>query len=455
LTLHEKESEERIMAEILIVDDEVKIGTLLRAELGDAGHKSSATTDPADALARVRKRAPDILITDLRMSGMDGITLLRKTREISASTDVIVMTAYASVETALEAMREGAYDYIIKPFTTDELLMLIGRIEEKRRLESENEGLKTYIMTAAADEIIGTSPAMRRIKEVITGLAGSDAAVLIRGESGTGKELVARAIHKASRRCEGPFIALNCAAIPENLLESELFGHEQGAFTGATRRKLGHFQLAHRGTLFLDEIGDLPPSLQAKLLRVLENGTVTPLGSERDTHIDFRLISATHQPLEEQIESGKFRDDLYYRLNVFPIVLPPLRERLEDIRDIAVHVLASWGRDAGDLGDKALARLGGYDWPGNIRELRNVLERATIFRPQGRIGASDIMLGEAGIAGAGVAATPADTLNLAEMERRLIVRAIEAASGNRSEAARLLGITRRALYGRLERYGIE
>ncbi len=445
------------MADILIVDDEVKIGHLLRAELADAGHRTFATTDPVEALARIGEDAPDILVTDLRMESMDGITLLKKTRELSSVTDVIVMTAYASVETALETMKEGAYDYIIKPFKTEELLMLVERIEEKRRLETENEGLRTYITAAAGDDIIGSSPVIARVKQIIGGLSGSDAAVLLRGESGTGKELVARAIHKTSRRADGPFIALNCAAIPENLLESELFGYEKGAFTGATRRKLGYFRLAHRGTLFLVEIGDLQPLLQAKLLRVLEGGSVTPLGSEKEAQIDFRLISATHRPLEEHIASGRFRDDLYYRLNVFPITLPPLRERLEDIRDIALHLLSDWGRAAHDLGDEALTKLGAYGWPGNVRELRNVLERATILRPQGRIGAEDIMLGDTAVhrGESGMSGTAPDTLNLAEMEKRLVLRALEAASGNKSEAARLLGITRRALYGRLERYGVD
>jgi DNA-binding NtrC family response regulator len=443
------------MADIIIVDDEQKIGRLLRAELGDAGHAVFATTDPAEALDRIRREAPDILITDLRMEGMDGIELLKQAREASPGTDVVVMTAYASVETALETMRQGAYDYIIKPFTTEELLLLVSRIEDKRRLESENAGLKDYIATGAGGRIIGTSDEVKRVREIIAGLATSDAAVLVRGESGTGKELVARAIHAASKRADGPFIALNCAAIPETLLESELFGHEKGAFTGAVRRKHGHLQLSDRGTLFLDEVGDLPLSLQAKLLRVLETGSVTPLGSEKEVRVDFRLISATHQPLEEAIADGTFRDDLYYRLNVFPIVLPPLRDRPGDIVELATHFLESMGRPAGDLGDDALARLRAYRWPGNIRELRNVLERATILRPGGRIGADDIMIMETATRGQTSTASPVDTLNLAEAERQLIRRALDAASGNKSEAARLLGITRRALYGRLERYDLD
>jgi len=441
------------MVDILIVDDEEKIGRLLSDELGDAGHRASYTTDPRDALERVRAAAPDVLITDLRMEGMDGIALLKKVRAVAPATDVVVMTAYASVETAIETMREGAYDYIIKPFTTEELLLLVARLEEKRRLQSENTDLRSYLSGRLDQEIVGSSAAMAGVKRIIQGLAGSDAAVIIRGESGTGKELVARAIHSSSKRADGPFIALNCAAIPETLLESELFGYEKGAFTGAVRRRLGHFQLAHRGTLFLDEIGDLPASLQAKLLRVLEDQRVTPLGGDRSVQVDVRLLSATHRRLESEIEAGRFREDLFYRLNVFPILLPPLRERGEDIAEIAAHFLSGWGRRRDSLGPAALRKLMTYNWPGNIRELRNVLERATILRPEGTIEADDILLGEGAVPGAS-SPSPA-TLNLAEVEKHVILEALARASGNKSEAARLLGITRRALYGRMEKLGLE
>ncbi len=445
------------MADILIVDDEQKIGKLLTDELNDAGHRASFTTQPAEALERVQADSPDILITDLRMAGMDGITLLKKVRETAPATDVVVMTAYASVETAIETMREGAYDYIIKPFTTEELLILVSRLEEKRQLQAENTGLKTYLSGRHDDDITGSSSAITRVKELIQGLSASDAAVLIRGESGTGKELVAKAIHKTSRRAEGPFIALNCAAIPETLLESELFGYEKGAFTGAIRRRMGHFHLAHNGTLFLDEIGDLPASLQAKLLRVLEDNRITPLGAERAIQIDIRIISATNHALEHEIEVGTFREDLFYRLNVFPISLPPLRDRKEDIRDITSRFLGEWGRSAGDVGESAHMKLMSYHWPGNIRELRNVLERSVILRPVGTIGADDILLGDgpapANTGGAGAIAT--SSLNLADVERQVILQALERSDGNKSEAARLLGITRRSLYGRLERYDID
>ena len=441
------------MADILIVDDEAKIGKLLADELTDAGHRALAVTSPRAALDRIEQTPPDVVITDLRMEGMDGIALLKEIRRRFPATDVVVMTAYASVETAIETMREGAYDYIVKPFRTDEMLLLVTRLDEKRRLEAENRGLRGALAGSAGDELIGSSPAIEEVRRLIAGLAHSDAPVLIRGESGTGKEVVARAVHRASRRAGGPLIAVNCAAIPDTLLESELFGYEKGAFTGATRNKLGHFALADKGTLFLDEIGDLPAALQAKLLRVLESKCFTPLGAVKEVRVDVRLISATHRALESEIERGGFRQDLFYRLNVFPIVIAPLRDRREDVRTLAHHFLAEWGRSPADLGDDAVARLLAHDWPGNVRELRNALERAVIVRPEGRIVASDIMVSAA--RGASATATPSSTLNLEDAEKELIQRALDAAGGNKSEAARLLGITRRALYGRLERYGMD
>jgi DNA-binding NtrC family response regulator len=444
------------MAEIVIVDDEEKIGKLLAAELHDEGHRVTITTRPEEALLLVKKHQPDILVTDLRMEGMDGISLLKQSRSASPGTDVIIMTAYASVDTAITAMREGAYDYITKPFQTEELLLLVSRLEEKRNLQNENRALRSYLSPDSGDAIVGDSPAMEKIRKIIRGLSNSDAAVMVRGESGTGKELIARAIHNTSRRNDGPFVALNCAAIPVNLLESELFGYERGAFTGANRRKIGFFQLADGGTLFLDEIGDLPAQLQAKLLRVLENRTITPLGGEKQLGVDFRLVSATNQPLETAIQNGTFREDLFYRLNVFPVQLPPLRDRREDIPALSRFFLSGWGRPPESLSEGAIGRLVDYSWPGNIRELRNVLERATILCPEGTIGAADILL-ENALSGklpedGDVAA---DTLDLVEIEKRAIHRALAAAGGNKSEAARLLGITRRALYGRLERYGID
>jgi len=441
------------MANILIVDDETKICKLLQAELADAGHDALGFTAGQDALKRATETPPDILITDLRMDEMDGITLLKKMKEVSPHTDVVVMTAYASVETAIETMRNGAYDYIIKPFSTEELLLLIARIENTHRLREENEGLRSYISSGLDDRIVGSSDAIKGVKKLIQDLSSSEAPVLIRGPSGTGKELVANAVHKTSRRAGGPFIAINCAAIPETLLESELFGYERGAFTGATRRKLGHFQLASGGTLFLDEIGELPMSLQSKLLRVLEEFRVTPLGGEKEVKVDIRLVSATNRPLEDAVESGTFREDLYYRLNVFPIEIPPLRDRREDIAEIGRYLLEQMGRKGGDLGEDALRKLQVYHWPGNVRELKNALERATIVRPTGKISEEDIML--TSLKQPDETDSAPSGLNLDEMEKHMIMKALKITAGNKSEAARLLGITRRALYGRLERYQLD
>jgi DNA-binding NtrC family response regulator len=446
------------MAKIIVLDDEDKICKLLQAELTDAGHVTSSTTRAEEALKLIREQSPDILITDLRMPAMDGITVLKQVKASSPATDVIVMTAYASVDTALETMKQGAYDYIVKPFTTEELLLLIERLEEKHLLEAENRSLRSYISKGLDEDIIGRSRAISVVKKLIADLKDSEAPVLIRGESGTGKELVAKAIHKSSKRHAGPFLALNCSAIPEGLLESELFGFEKGAFTGADRRRLGHFQLANGGTIFLDEIGDLPMTLQAKLLRVLENQLIRPLGGEREIKVDIRLISATHQPIEEMISAKNFREDLFYRINVFPITIPPLRERRDDIVELSSYFLQQAGRNPIDMAEAALDKLVNYHWPGNIRELRNVVERAMIVCAQGRISPDDIFLGSA-LAADGQVQLPqacgANELNLEEMEKQMIKRAIERAGGNKSEAARLLGITRRALYGRIERYELD
>lgn len=443
------------MTRILIVDDEVKIGRLLEADLTDAGYSASSTTDPREALQWVIEAPPDVVVTDLRMDAMDGVALLSKIHASAPGVGVIIMTAYASLETAIEAMRCGAYDYIIKPFQSEELLILIERLISRRKLEAQNEGLRSYTASRAGT-IVGTSSAIENVRSIISRLSGSDASVMIRGESGTGKELVARAIHSESMRSGGPFIALNCAAIPEPLLESELFGYEKGAFTGADKSKPGHFQMADGGTLFLDEVGDLPMSLQAKLLRVLETRRITPLGGVCGVDVNIRLVSATHRPLEDLINERVFREDLFYRLNVFPIEIPPLRDRREDIRTIAEHFLTQWGRPTTDLSDEAASCLAAYDWPGNVRELRNVLERATILCANGPLHANDILVSSAaGSPAPCTAQSVKNTLNLAQSEKQLIERALAVARGNKSEAARLLGITRRALYGRLERYEID
>ncbi len=462
---------------ILVVDDERKWRELMMGELEDAGYEVVCAEDGQDALDRFGDgEAFDLVFTDLRMEPVNGLALLRRVKELLPSTDVVLVTAFADTRTAVEAMRIGAYDFLTKPYELEELVHLARRVSEKRGLKAENQALRSLLEGEAAtvpDSMVGSSAVMRQVYELIAKVAGSDTTVLIRGESGTGKELVARAIHERSPRAGGPFKAVNCAALPEALLESELFGHERGAFTGADRRKLGLFEAAAHGTLFLDEIGEVSGAVQAKLLRALESKEITRLGATDSIHIDTRLLAATHVDLERAIREGDFRRDLFYRLNVFPIVLPPLADRREDIAPLAARFLKDLapGEDA-PLPPEVARKLVGYSWPGNVRELRNVIERATILAGGAAIGSEHVVLpDEYGAGNAGGPAEPAGAslftsppagqpaeeggVHLDEMEARLIRGALARARGNKSQAARLLGITRRALYCRLEKHGIK
>jgi DNA-binding NtrC family response regulator len=444
------------MKTILVVDDERKIRALLSERLAEEGYGVAAFESAERALDRIAAGGIDIVLCDLRLGGMDGLELLKRAKRKSPATDFVIMTAYASASTAVEAMREGAYEYLIKPFQMDEVLMLMRRISERRDLISENTALRDRIAQQAAPggRIIGESAAIASVRDLIGKVAAADTPVLILGESGTGKELVAEAIHAGSGRADKPFIPLNCAAVPETLLEAELFGYEKGAFTGAAGRKPGQFKLADGGTLFLDEIGELPLSLQAKLLRAIENGEFLPLGGARPVTVDVRILAATNRDIEARVRDGSFREDLYYRLNVFPISVPPLRERKGDIAQIAAHFLISWHATAPSLSQDVIDKLKGYAWPGNVRELRNILERATILAGAGPIESDHIMI---------TGAAPGDAANrlrslvgektLSEIEEEMIRHALEAAGGNKSRAAELLGITRRTLYSRLERLG--
>jgi DNA-binding NtrC family response regulator len=452
---------------ILVVDDESKWRDLIRGELEDAGFEVSTAENGEHALDILKDEAPfDLILTDLRMEPVNGLALMRRVRETTPQTDVVMITAYADTQTAIEAMRLGAYDFLIKPFELDELLMMTRRVVDKRGLVAENRALRGMIEGegggGAAAAMVGESTVMHRVHELIGKVAATDTTVLIRGESGTGKELVARAIHERSPRASGPFKAVNCAALPETLLESELFGHERGAFTGADRRKLGLFEAASGGTLFLDEIGEISGAVQAKLLRALEAREITRIGSTDSIQVDTRVVTATHVDLEGAIQDGVFRRDLYYRLNVFPLELPPLRQRMEDIESLARRFLAVLqpGEQA-PLAAEVMDLLREYDWPGNVRELRNVIERATILAGGAALGPEHIVLpaaaageeGESGRVGAGLH-LPAEGVNLEDVEAGLIREALERARGNKSQAARLLGITRRALYCRMEKYGI-
>lgn len=443
------------MSRILIVDDEAKIAKLLSDRISHEGHDVTAYPSAEEALACIEKGDVEIVLCDMRLGGMDGLELLRRTKKTSPSTDFVVMTAYASANTAVEAMKEGAYEYLIKPFQMEEVILLLKRIQERRELVAENIALKERISEGpAVRSIKGESRAIKTIRDLIAKVAPTDTPVLVQGESGTGKELVAGEIHKNSRRSLKPFIVINCAAVPENLIEAELFGFERGAFTGAVQKKPGRFKLADGGTLFLDEIGELPPGLQAKLLRAIENGELLPLGGSKPIHIDVRVIAATNRNLEEHVREGLFREDLFYRLNVFPIRIPPLRNRKEDIIPLSAYLLEEWNIPFESIGPEAVEKLLEYSWPGNIRELRNILERAVILAGPNPINAEHITISETTASG-----SPEDKLRslvgektLPEVEKTLIKLALEKAGGNKSRAAGLLGITRRTLYGRLERH---
>ena len=440
------------MAKILIVEDEPKMAFLLEAELKDAGHRTTSVTDGMEAVRRVEREHFDIVITDLRMEGMDGIEVLERVKGLDPQTEVVLITAYATAQTAVDAMKKGAYDYIIKPFDVEELKLLVKRIEEKQGLLYENALLQEK---ARREGLLvgGRSPAMRKVLELIDKVAPTDATVLVLGESGTGKELVARRIHHLSPRRDRPLVAVHCATFPENLLESELFGYERGAFTGATRRKVGHFEYADGGTIFLDEVGELPTSVQAKLLRFLQERQFTRIGGVEPVRVDVRVIAATNRDLEREVMEGRFREDLFYRLNVFPIELPPLRERREDIPLLVEHFLRQRNRPPDVVSPEAMEALLTYDWPGNVRELENVIERALILAGEERITPDLLPFGRPK-AGAKVE-LPDEGVNLEEVERELIIQALEKTGWNKAKAAKLLGISRRRLYSRMEALGIK
>jgi two-component system response regulator AtoC len=453
------------MSRILVVDDETKITKLLAERIAREGMEVSTCASAEEALPRIEKGEVDIVLCDLRLGGMDGLELLKKTKRIAPATDFVVMTAYASAGTAIEAMRQGAYEYLIKPFQMDEVVLLLRRIQERRDLVSENAALREKIAgTVGAERIVGGSAAVLAIRDLIEKVAPTDAPVLVQGESGTGKELVAAEIHSKSARAREPFVVLNSAAVPETLLESEMFGFERGAFTGAAQKKPGQFRLADGGTLFMDEIGEMPLGIQAKLLRAIELGEFTPLGAAKSVKVNVRIVAATNRDLDELVRAGLFREDLFYRLNVFPIRIPPLRDRKDDIVPLAVHFLETWrtvqppAPPGPALGEAVASKLKGYSWPGNVRELRNVLERAVILAGRGPIAPEHIMIMSLE-PGRGSPAEHVRSLlgekSLPEIERMLIELALAESKGNKSKAAGLLGITRRTLYGRLERFGLQ
>ncbi|MES1208354.1 MAG: sigma-54 dependent transcriptional regulator [Pseudomonadota bacterium] len=457
------------MLDILLVDDEPDFRTVVGEALRDAGHRVSLAANGAEGLTQISSNVFDVMICDIRLPKVDGLTLFRRVRQESPGTDVILITAHAAVNDAVSALKEGAYDYLTKPFEVDEIILQMQRIATQRALKRELEQARAELSqrksngagAGTAGSIIGRSPAMLRLAERIETIAQSDAPVLITGESGTGKELVARTLHDRSTRRAKAFIAVNCAAFPETLLEAELFGHERGAFTGAVKRRDGRFKAADGGTLLLDEIAEVPLPAQAKLLRVLQEGTVEPLGTNESTKVDVRIISATHRNLRERIKEGRFREDLYYRLNVLDIEIPPLRERRGDMPLLLQYFLNKFtqpGKTPSTISPRAWAVLSQYHFPGNVREFAHAIEHAVVLANGGEIEVEHLPGGITGTLD-GTASTPAGSLRslsaaLKEFEHEYLLRALAQANGKKMKAAEILGISRKNLWEKLRLHGI-
>lgn len=439
---------------ILGVDDEPNMRRLLEIMLRQAGYQAAVAENGRDALERLRKDGADLVVSDLHMPGMNGLELLSTMRQEGLETPVIIVTAQGEVASAVAAMKLGAADYIVRPFDLETLEIAMNRALSMTRLKTENRFLRDEAERGSG-QMIGLSPAMRKVHEAISQVAPEKATVLITGETGTGKELAAHAIHQHSPRKDALFVAVNCAAIPAEMLESELFGHERGAFTGAVKARVGKFELADGGTLFLDEITEMPIALQAKLLRAIQEGVIERLGGNRPIAVDIRIVAATNRDPQMAVREGRLREDLYYRLNVFRLELPPLRDRREDIPRLAQHFLAA--RKVA-ISDAAQAVLQAYRWPGNVRELENVLERAAIMAAGGAIEPRHL---PADLSAEVAVAAPEATLNPQDLsipkatealEKRMMMQALEACHGNKSKAAKLLEISERSLWYKLERY---
>jgi two-component system, NtrC family, response regulator AtoC len=443
---------------VIAVDDDHAMTDVLGRQLSMEGFTIEVLTDPAAALRRIGETDFDVLLTDLRMRGMDGMELCRRTLDLRPGLPVIVVTAFGSLETAVEAIRAGAYDFLTKPYDMRAVALALDRAVAHGRLRAELQRLREdRAVSGRIDGLVGQSPAMQAVYDLIGRLADSDVTVLIRGESGTGKELVAHALHDHGRRAGAPFVAINCGALPENLLESELFGHARGAFTDAKSAREGLMMRAHGGTLFLDEIGDMPTGMQVKLLRALEGRKVRPVGSESELPWDGRVIAATHRDLERAVAEGRFREDLFFRLNVVEIELPPLRARGNDVLLIAEHALA---RDPAKqrirgLAPEAARLMLAYDWPGNVRELRNCIERAVALARFDQITAEDLparIRNHANDRPPEEALLPEQFVSLEQLERQYIERVLQSVGHHQASAARILGIDRKTLYRKLQQW---
>ena len=448
------------MPAILIVEDEAKMRRLLELNLGEDGFTTFSAGDAETGLKLLRENSIDLVLTDLKLPGMNGQEFLQAVKRQNAALPVVVMTAFGSVETAVEAMKAGASDYVLKPFSLTEMRMVIRKELDVHNLREENRSLREALgKRYAHPNIVARSPKMQEVLATVERVAPTNSTVLLGGESGVGKDLIARAIHEKSKRASGPFLKINSTAIPENLLESELFGFEKGAFTGAVASKPGKFELADKGTLFLDEIGDVPPAIQVKLLRVLQEREFERLGGTRTIKVDVRLIAATNRDLREALEQGTFREDLYYRLNVVPIDIAPLRERREDIPDLANLFIARFAGDSAKpvegITPEAMQILVNHHWPGNVRELQNVIERACALAKDSVLTPADIHLDvRSAKASNGATGFLPDGMTLEQWEDEMVQEALRRANGNKSQAARLLGLSRNALRYRLSKIGI-
>jgi len=459
-----RSNESRRRGRLLVVDDEEPQRLMLSSILGRAGYQVSTAADGRRALAQLGESAFDLLLTDQRMPEMDGLELLERARQLRPGLPIVLMTAFGTVSTAVEAMKRGAADYLTKPFERDELLLVVEKAIRQRRLEDEVASLRGVLQDRyKLENIIGASPPMQDVFSLIERVAGTDVPVLIQGETGTGKELVARAVHQKSHRAGGPFVALNCAAVPETLLESEFFGHERGAFTGATRAHAGRFEQAEGGTLLLDEIGTMRVDLQAKLLRAIQEREIQRLGSSMTRKVDVRILAATSENLPRAIRNRTFREDLYYRLAVVPMDLPPLRERTEDIPLLVDHFLSSaakkFGRENLVVSPDVMDRLQCYSWPGNVRELENCIERMIVLARGPRLTAEDLptsVLKEADGSDDALDGfnLPAGGVRLSQLERHLIEQALRRTRGSLGQTARLLGVSYKTLQYRIRKYGL-
>lgn len=442
-----------VKMQIMIVDDERVVRESFYHWFIKTGHGVETAASGEEALAKLEDRPFDILFVDIKMPGMDGIELLERVMETYPDTIVIIITAFGSIESAIKAMKIGASDYLLKPFKPDQLSLVLEKIVQQKKINSEYMYLKSCLEKMTRfDNIIGQSKPMLKIFDLIPEIAQSDASVLLCGETGTGKELVAKAIHAKSQRAGKPFIALNCGAMPDSLLESELFGHQKGAFTGATHARKGFLEVVSGGTLFLDEIGEISPKMQVDMLRVLEEKSITSLGSREPTKVDFRLISATRRDLQEAVQKGKYREDFYYRINVIRIEIPPLRERKDDIPLLVNHFLYKYSQETSctvdRISDEAMSRLNAYDWPGNVRELENAIERAVVLSRSRTLRTSDFTFLRSPVF------EDKRFPTLKELEKSYILQVLDDSQWNVTRASQVLGINRSTLHKKIKRLGL-